>query len=641
MITLDSLDLKSMSVTKLGELLIEAKKAYYTSDKPIMDDHTYDTLEAVLKQKNPHHRLFTKVGNSNFDTGFDKKHHSFVLGSQNKVSSFDDLVHYFQLKKIPQNTKFVVQPKCDGLSLEIEYKDGRMVDAITRGDGLIGDVITQNVVKMQNFKHTLPLSFTGSIRFEIVVTQTDFKKLNQISSDGYTNPRNAASGISQRLDSQYSQFCTLLAVDLFSPHQSFQTETDQIDYLKKLGIKVVDTFYCQNFDQIEKIYQDFLTKRVNYPFDIDGLVIKIDDIALQKQLGSKNNRPKHQVAYKFPSDSTQSQVLSIDWPTGPLGTITPVAQIDPILVSGATISFVSLANLDQIQKLNLNVGDIVEVSRRGDVIPHIEKVISKTTSGSATPPQNCLACHTPLVFDNKFLKCPNSLSCPAQTLGQLNLFCKVLDIKGISSKTIEKLHQAGLVNKPGDFYTLTAIDISKLDNLGDISAKNIISQIQAKRHLDLLSIFHSASIPNFSKARIKQLIDAGFNTPQKLLNLSLADLENLPGFKVTLAQKIVTGISLRRPAIESILSQVTVKQTSSSTKLKGLSICITGSLSQPRKDIEKLIVDNGGKLSSNVSSNTSYLVINDTSSNSSKFITANKLGIPIISEQKLLNLINQ
>lgn len=654
MITLSNLDLKSMSDSQIGELLIEAKNAYYTTDKPIMDDHTYDTLEEILKKKNPHHRIFTKVGNSNFDTGFDKKRHSFILGSQNKVSSFDNIVHYFQLKKIPQNTKFVVQPKCDGLSLEIEYKHGLVVDAITRGDGLVGDVITQNVVKMQNFKHALPSPFTGSVRFEIVVTQTDFKKLNNKVSENtslpggttkqsltYTNPRNAASGISQRLDSLHSQFCTLFAVDLFSPQKSFQTETDQIDYLKKLGIKVVDTFYCQNFDQIEKIYQDFLTKRVNYPFDIDGLVIKIDDVNLQKQLGSKNNRPKYQVAYKFPSDSNQSQVLSIDWTTGPLGTITPVAQIDPILVSGATISFVSLANLDQIQKLNLNVGDIVEVSRRGDVIPHIEKVISKTTSDSATPPKKCLACHTPLVSDNKFLKCPNSLSCPAQTLGQLNLFCKVLDIKGISSKTIEKLHQSGLVNKPGDFYTLTAIDISKLDNLGDKSAKNIIGQIQAKKHLSLLSVFHSASIPNFSKARIKQLIDAGFNTPQKLLNLSLADLESLPGFKVTLAQKIITGISLRRPIIESILSQVTIKQTSSSTKLKGLSICITGSLSQPRKDIEKLIVDNGGKLSLNVSSNTSYLVTNDTSSNSSKFTTANRLGIPIISEQKLLKLINQ
>jgi len=645
MITLDSLDLKSMSDSQIGELLIEAKKAYYTTDKPIMDDHTYDTLEAVLKQKNPHHRLFTKVGNPNFDTGFDKKRHSFVLGSQNKVSSFDDLVHYFELKKIPQNTNFIVQPKCDGLSLEIEYKSGQMIDAITRGDGLVGDVITQNVVKMQNFKHVLLSPFSGSIRFEIVVTQTDFKKLNKTvrvkHESPYTNPRNAASGISQRLDSLYSQFCTLLAVDLYSPHKSFQTESDQIDYLKKLGIKVVDTFYCQNFHQIEKIYQSFLTKRSKYPFDIDGLVVKIDNIALQKQLGSKNNRPKHQVAYKFPSDSTQSQVLSIDWPTGPLGTITPVAQIEPILVSGATISFVSLANLDQIKKLNLNVGDIVEVSRRGDVIPHIEKVISKTTSGPATPPKNCLACHTPLVFDNKFLRCPNSSSCPAQTLGQLNLFCKVLDIKGISSKTIKKLNQTGLVKKPGDFYTLTAADISRLDNLGDISAKNIISQIQAKRQLDLLSIFHSASIPNFSKARIKQLIDAGFDTPQKLLNLSLSDLESLPGFKTTLAKKIVTGMALRKPIIESILCQVNLKQTSSSTKLKGLNFCITGSLSQPRKDIEKLIVDNGGKLNSNVSSNTSYLVTNDSYSNSAKFITANKLNIPIISEQKLLKLINQ
>lgn len=639
MITLDSLDLANMPASKLGELLIEAKKAYYTTGKPIMDDHTYDTLEDILRKKSPYHRIFAKVGNPNFDTGFTKKRHAFPLSSQNKASNFEDMVHYFELKKIPANTKFIVQPKCDGLSLEVEYQNGQLVDAVTRGDGLTGDVITQNAVSMKNIKTSLSRNFTGSVRFEIVVTQDDFKKLNQLSPSTYTNPRNAASGISQRLDSLYSNFCTLVAVDLYSKDLDLKTESAKVDYLTKLGIVVVDTFYCSDFASIQKIYRDFLQKRSTYPFDIDGLVIKIDDVTTQKNLGSKNNRPKHQVAYKFPADSSQSRVVDIDWQVGPLGTITPVAKIDPILISGATISNASLANVDQVKSLNINIGDIVEVSRRGDVIPHVENVISKTTPGSITPPSYCPICHTGLVFDNKFLKCPNSFACPAQSLGQLNLFCKVLDIKGISTKTIQKLNQASFLNLPGDFYKLTIANISPLENLGDKSAKNIIDQIQVKRQLTLLEIFHSASIPNFSKARIKQLIDAGFNTPDKLLNLSETDLISLPGFKITLAQKIVNGIADRKLSLQSILAQVTLKRSSSSKRLKDLTFCITGQLTQPRKQIEDLILQNGGKLATSVSSNTSYLVTNQKSSSSSKFKTAQKLNIPIINEDNLLQLI--
>lgn len=231
MITLDSIDLQNITPEKLGEVLMDAKKAYYTTGKPIMDDHTFDTLEEILHQKNPYHRIFTKAGHKNFDTGFEKKKHAMPMGSQNKVTKIEDLIHYFELKKIPTNSEFVVQPKCDGISLEIEYKEGKLVEAITRGDGQIGDVITQNVVKMKNFVMTLPNNFTGSVRCEVVVLEKDFQKLNQIiknrpvkgggpaaaGTEGfYSNSRNAVSGISQRLDSKYSEYCSLIAVNIES-----------------------------------------------------------------------------------------------------------------------------------------------------------------------------------------------------------------------------------------------------------------------------------------------------------------------------------------------------------------------------------------------------------------------------------------
>jgi len=644
MITLDSLDLETLSPQQLGELLISAKNAYYTTGKPIMDDQTYDILEDILRQKNPHHRIFKKVGNTNFDTGFPKKQHSLPMGSQNKVTNYADLVHYFELKKTNNDTHFVVQPKIDGISLEIEYKDGMLIDAITRGDGVTGDVITQNVVRMQNLAMTLPKDFTGAIRCEIVVTYKDFEKLNSASTEtktDYSNPRNAVSGISQRLDGKFSEFCSLFAVDITS--NNLLTETEKIEFLKRLGFTPVETHLCQNFEQIESIYQDFLLKnRQNYPFEIDGLVIKINNLSFQHQLGSHNNHPKGQVAYKFPAASNQTQIKAISWQVGPMGAITPVAKVEPIELSGAVITFASLGNYKLVKEKNINLNDIVKISRRGDVIPHIEKVITKTTPGHIPIPTNCPSCNQKLTIEVKFLRCSNSQNCLAQILGTIRLFCDILEIKGISDKTIEKLYQAKKICLPGDLYNLTVSDFVGIEGLGEKSGSNIVSQIQAKKELTLVQIFDAASIPNFSQARIKQLVKAGFDTPQKIINLTASEIETLPGFKSTLAQKIIDGLSVRKKVIDSILTHVNLTTPNSKTdqKLSGLSFCITGSLSQPRKKIEEIIEQNGGNISSSVSQNTSYLLTNEGESHSSKFISAKKFGTKIITESELLKLIN-
>jgi len=641
-ITLPDINLKKTSPSQLGELLIKAKKAYYTTSKPIMSDHTYDTLENILRQKAPHHRIFSTIGNPNFDTGWPKKKHIMAMGSQNKTSTYSDMVHYFKLKKIPPNTNFIVQPKCDGISLEITYQNGKIVDAITRGDGQIGDLITQNVVKMKNFKEKLNHNFTGSIRYEIMVIYKDFKKLNQIAKHQkivYSNPRNAASGISQRLDSKFSQYCTLFAVDIYSPKIKLKTELDQINYLKKLNIITVDTFHCKDFKQIKKIYQNFFAKRQQYLFDIDGLVIKINDIKLQKKLGSHNNHPKHQIAYKFPAATDQSQILSIKWQIGPMGKITPVAKIEPVQISGALINHISLANHKLIKEKNINIGDIAKISRRGDVIPHLESVITKVNEGHLKIPTHCPSCKSKLLIENKNSFCTNLNSCQAQILGSLNLFCKNLDIKGISKKTIKKLYSNKIIKLPGDFYKIKVSDIKNIEGLGELSASNIIHQIQKKRKLNLVQILHASIIPNFSLARIKQIVSAGFNTPQKILNIKISELEKLPGIKITLAQKIYKGLQNRKVFIKSILSQVEIKNTKNSNKLLNLSFCITGKLNQPRKKIKDLIEQNGGKIISSVSKNLSYLISNDPNSVSSKSQTANKLKIPIITEKKLYKII--
>ncbi len=668
MISLSDLNLSTMTPNEIGELLITAKKAYYTTSKPIMDDHTFDTLEEILKQKAPHHRIFSKVGNPNFDTGFAKKTHVIHMGSQNKVNTYEDLIHYFKLKKIDSNTQFVVQPKCDGISLEIEYKNGKLVDAITRGDGETGDIVTQNVVNMQNFSTSIPSDFTGSIRCEIVVTANDFQKLNKITNNrpvkgggsttveteglNYSNPRNAASGITQRLDSQYSNYCSLFAVDITSlpikgggsnllePEGLF-FESDKISLIKSLGFTPVDSWICNTLEEIEKIYQSFLTeKRQNYEYEIDGLVIKINDLNIQKELGIKNKRPKGQVAYKFPSLSTQTRIINIQWQVGPMGAITPVAQVDPIEISGAIIRFASLANHDLIKKKNININDIVEISRRGDVIPCIESVITKVTSGHIDIPKFCPSCNSKLIIENKFLKCSNSINCPSQILGGLKLFCDILDIKGISEKTIEKLYQDNKLKLPGDFYNLSIDNFINLEGLGEKSGNNIINQIQSKKSLTLLQVLDASAIPSFSTARIKQIINFGFNTPEKILNLSISDIEPLPGLQITLATKIIEGLLSKKHIIKSIINNINLINTEkrTNTKLLNQTFCITGPLSKKREDVIKDIEDNGGKIVNSVSKKLSYLITNETESDSSKYITAKSNNIPIITEKELYNL---
>ena len=497
---------------------------------------------------------------------------------------------------------------------------------------------------MKNLVYRIPNDFNGSIRCEIVMLNEDFEKLNQLSVEKYSNSRNATSGISQRLDGKYSEYCSLYAVDLNSRDvlQNVSTEENKINFLKQNGFTPVDSFLCQNFNQVEKIYQKFITQnRENYPFEIDGLVIKINELKIQHQLGVKNNRPKGQVAYKFPSRSSQTRIIKVDWQVGPMGTITPVAQVDPVEISGAIITFASLANYNLIKEKNINIDDIVEVERRGDVIPHIEGVVTKVTTGHILAPTNCPSCDANLTEDNKFLKCPNIKNCQSQILGSLKLFCDVLEIKGISDKTIAKLWQLNLIKLPGDFYNLKVSDFENIPGLGFKSGTNIVDEIQAKKNLSLKQVLDASIIPNFSSKRIIQLINSGFDTPDKILKITIPQLESLPGIQITLAQKIFQGIQNRRNFIQSILNNVSILESTIlnlESKIFGKNFAITGTLSQPRKILEDKIISLGAKVSSSVTSKTDYLITNEPRNGGAKFISAQKFGTKIISEDEFNQL---
>lgn len=646
-ITLSDVDIQHMSMSELGDLLIEAKKAYYLGSQPIMDDHTYDTLEQILAQKKPHHRFFQKIGTNVANTGFDKKNHTRPMGSQNKVTNLHDLKKYFNRHSLPPSTEFVVQPKLDGLSISLEYQNGQIQAAVTRGNGLTGDVITQNVSTMRQFKSRLAKPFTGSIRAELIISKTDFSALTkEVGQNVYSNPRNAASGIAQRLDGKYSNYCTVCPVDIVfsNPNHTPPTELKALDYIRQTGLVPIETVFCKTLYEVESAFQTFYTtKRLTFPYAIDGLVVKINSLATQKTLGAIQGKPKGQVAYKFPADSKDTKLAKISWQVGPLGHITPVAILTPVEVAGAIVTKASLGNKDLIMVKNIQVGDIVHLSRRGDVIPYVESVTTKINPGTASIPTLCPSCQTKLVVEPKYLLCPNHLSCPAQVIGTLRLFSKALGIDAIATKTIQKLYTAGKLTKPGDFYTLTVSDFESLPGLGRLIGNKIITQIQNRRSLSVEEVFEANAIPNLSQARLQELINHGFNKPEHILCLTVSDLVKLKGYKTTLAQKIVQGIKLRRANITSVLAQVTIIQPTQTIRqsLAKYSFCLTGAMTKPRTEIIKLIEQNGGTIRPTVSSKLQYLVSNQPNSSSTKTKTAKKLGIPIISEADLYALITK
>ncbi len=640
---LSDINLEKITPQQLGELLVEAKKTYYTTSNPIMSDHTYDQLEETLKKLNPHHRIFKKVGHKNFDTGFPKQSHIIPMGSQAKVKTKEELVKYFTRHSLPQNTSYIIQPKCDGTSLEVIYKNGQAQSAITRGDGKTGDLVTQNASQMKGFKQALKTPFTGSIRFETMITFKDFESLKKVAKEeNYTNPRNSVSGITQRLDGKHASFCTLFCIDIDhkGKRKDIPTEIERFDLAKTFGFKVVKTILCKNFDEIEKQFQSFSKKRNSYPFEIDGLVVKINDIKLQKSLGSINQRPKGQVAYKFPNESKESTIKKVTWQIGPLGTVTPVAQIDPVQIGGSTVTYASLANFDLIKEKNINLSDIVSISRRGDVIPYIEKVIVKVKKGHLSAPTSCPSCKSPLKKVHKYLKCQNP-DCKGQTLGRLDLFCKKLDIDGISIKTLKKLSDAKKIKLPGDFYSLKISDFLDLEGLGEKSGQNILKEVQKKRSLTPQELLFSVSIPYLSLARLKQLKKEGYDSVKSILSLKESDLNSLHGFKETLSKKIIIGIKSREKEIRSLTKAVTIKSKKTNNDLNNLSFCITGKLERSRKEIQKDLESRGGKVLSAVSKNLDYLVTNDPNSSSSKNKEAKKLKIKIISEKDLEKLLQK
>ncbi|MFO0761064.1 MAG: NAD-dependent DNA ligase LigA [Byssovorax sp.] len=630
---------------------IERYRASYYKGTPEISDAAFDALEDELRELDPTHLVLAKVGSGALVVEWEKARHEIPMGSLNKAVNEEELRGWIarcnellQADGVgPIDGDLFVAEKLDGISIEVIYRDGKMVDAITRGDGDVGERITQNVARMKGVPARIKDRHSMSVRGEIIVRLSDMKE----HFPGILSPRNMAAGASKRLDGSDAKHCTVLFYDV-ADHLDLKTEVDKFAFLRGLGFATPQTAHG-SLDDVLALYKEYgASIRGSLDYEIDGLVIYVNSLNTQALLGDVNHRPRGAVAFKFASPAKISTVLDIRWDTGPSGRVTPVAIVAPVELAGAVVQRASLHNAANVKALGIGVGDEVLVSRRNDVIPYVEEVVEKK-GAVATPPTACGVCGSTLSVEGEYLVCRNS-ACRAVVEGRIQNWIGAIGALEWGDKVIELLVEAGLVKEPADLYRLKWEDIAKLEKtrsadgkgvkFGEKIAKKCIEQLTSRLPLTLPVFIAALGMDNFALQTAKLLISAGYTSIEKLLAAKEEELAVINGLGPIKAAGIVRGLRAREEEIKRLLAAGIVPVTPSQEgPLSGLSFCFTGASTRPRNELVQMVESRGGKALASVTKDLSYLVIADPASTSSKAVKARKLGTKLIDEDGLLALI--
>jgi DNA ligase (NAD+) len=659
---------KSEEPGRAEKLVAEIRKHrdLYYNGTPEISDADFDALEDQLRDLDPDHPVLAEVGapaapeaesasGGGFSVaGLPTKRHKIPMGSLEKVT--EDRLEAWAEKAGPL---FLVQEKLDGISLEVEYENGRMLDAITRGDGITGEVVTHNAVHFRNVKKELPAKFTGSIRGEVILRRSVFEKF--FAGEDFANPRNTVSGTVRRKhgDLSLNRHLEVWFYDLIAEGREFETERAKMDFLEKdLGLHLAATYRDVDLAGILKVYAEYAGgpespgKRAKLDYEIDGLVVRADSIQRQRALGFLRNRPRFAMAYKFPSSGKETVLRAVDWTLGITGRVTPVARVEPVQVGGVTVSNVGLHNSDYIKNLGLRLGDLVLVERKGDVIPYLVRVVEPRGGEEPKPPEVCPVCSAALELIGKHLRCPNR-ECPGKPYGNLMRYVQAMGIDSLGEKWVQILIEQGLVIDPSDLYALTVEKLVDLDRMGEILAAKILKNIQDSKAPTLDQFIAALNIPEFSAQRVRVLMEAGYDTLEKLREASVEDLASVKGFGSILAERAAAGLASRRERIELLLAAgVKVRKVDALSAhggpLSGKTFCFTGAIRRvdsetgkplSRKQMEDMVARNGGRALSDVTAKLDFLVMADPKSKSSKAEKARKLGTKILAEDKFFEMI--
>lgn len=625
--------------SKLVADLQKYKDAYYNGT-PLISDAAFDALEDELRTLNPKHPFFGTVGAPvSAVTQWEKARHAIPMGSLNKAVTEDEFRKWFArcdamatqqgLKSFAKD--LFVTEKLDGLSLAVTYERGVLKHAITRGDGQLGERITPNAARMKGVPGSLKKKVSLTVRGEIILKLSDMEK----AFPGAANPRNQAAGTSKRFDGQGCEHLTVLFYDIDGEDHKTEEEKfrtlESHSFLTPFGARAD----LESAIELHRAYAK--KKRAALDYEIDGLVMRANDVHTQTLLGEVNNRPRGAVAFKFASQAQVTKVLDLIWTTGSSGRVSPIAVVAPVVLAGATVQRASLANAGRVAELGIGIGDEVLVSRRNDVIPYVEEVVNKLGK-TAKPPTKCAICKKPLVKQGEYLSCKND-ACTALVEGRIQNWVDAQGVLEWGEGLIAQLVEAKLVKEPADLYRLKPEDIAKLDRRGMIIATKVLKNLNAQLPLSLPKFLASLGIENFGAQTAKALVAAGFDSLAKVRKASVADLSPLPGVGPAKAGAVVAGLKKRSKEIERLLKVGVVPVTKkASGPLSGKSFCFTGALSKPRATFEKMVEDRGGTLLAGVTKELNYLVMEDPTSGSSKAVKAAAYGTKCIDEKAFLAL---
>ena len=624
--------MKTSRIQELEKLILHHKECYYLGRAEISDEE-YDRLEIELKGLDPENPVLELVGFKQSET-LTKVEHQKKMLSLDKTYDEDDLTKWVGKEEV------VSVFKIDGSSCSLIYEKGHLVLAKTRGDGVFGENITKKTIFIPDLPKSIPGNLNFEVRGEVYCIEKNFfelsKEMQNLKLDAPTSQRNIVAGLLGRKENiQLCRYLSFQAFDLISD-QKFTKEHQKLDQLKEFGFQTPDYEIHKTAKDLKNRILEAKEFMSGGDYLIDGLVVVYDDLKHQLELGETSHHPRYKIAFKFAGDTKVARINEIEWGVSRNGTLTPVALIEPTELSGAMISRVTLHNFGMVQNFQLKAGDRIEIIRSGEVIPKFLGVIEKSDSKFSYP-ENCPSCQSKLVVQDIWLSCVNDI-CPAKIKEEILNYIHKSGIDDVSDKRLEEMINKGLVEDISDLYRLKKDDFLLLDKVKDKLATKMYENIQKSKEQKLAQFISAIGVEGVSITKSEKIIAQGYNTLEKIINLSLEKLIDIEGFAEKSSTSILNSIEKKKPLIENLLSvgvKVSADEVSTGEgKLTGLKFCITGELSQPRPQIEKMIKQNGGIIAG-VSKNLNYLVTNETESSSSKFVKAKDLGISIINEDAL------
>lgn len=666
----------NIDMTKVPDLFIRAEHAelikklnawdiaYHQNDAPIVDDATYDAAKARALEIESEYPDLAKNGASTHvgaavATKFKSYPHTVPMLSISDVFNESEVADWFN--KLP-NTDLFIELKVDGLSYAARYEQGKLVRALTRGSGVMGEDITENIKTISDIPQQLRGDYPDvvEVRGEVYMLRSDFMALNaaaeQTGGKVFANPRNAAAGSLRQLDSRITASRKLSAFAYTwgdVSEKKWKTQSEYFDVVESWGFKTTRPWarHVKSVPEIQDVYNDTILKRPDIPFDIDGLVIKVNDVATQERMGARANSPRWEIAYKFPAARGVTTLRDITIQVGRTGVLTPVAEMEPINIGGVVVSRATLHNADEIKRLGIKIGDKIIIQRAGDVIPQVIGVAEVSPNAHEYIfPTKCPVCGGDVVRESGMVayRCVNTLGCPAQRIGELEHFVSrhAFDIDGLGEKQLETFVTKGWIQNPADIFTLVrnhGQEIKKLDGFGDKSLTNLDNAINNARNVELAKFLYAIGIPDIGRVTAK-LLAKKFQKLDVLQNARIDELMAIDGIGETMAQEIYSFFRNERnnDVLTQLLQQINIiapEADNAHTELSDKKIVLTGTLTKYTRDEARDILERmGARVQSSVSPKTDIVLAGADAG--SKLSRAQELGITIWSEQDFENAIH-